>query len=476
MRTFNTVLSIIFCVSLVACGDTTKDNGASQNLNGTPEEQVLSDEGEVRNENRNMTRDSVEGQSLEINLGEIALPTDATVSLGTLAAHGEVSINEHQHAIYHPNHGYYGYDEFKYTVLQSNGQKDIYTIAINIAALAAVSTKITGVQVTNWKNDATAAYSIIHDDLCAWGVSVGGMFRHWRELSNRNLVAGFGVIAGSCGDNEFAEMHTMVDAGMEMVNHSYSHIDLQENVAEWDREFDLSTEILRQQGFEVSYYAYPFDSFNENMFKRLNNNLGYLGSRGGRRDSTFGVVNAPSINASDDLQSFRHRFDIYNEFSEPSEPRFSAYTGGSGSPLDKYVDDAIRHGGWALRELHGIEFAASWGNVPLDVYLAHLDYVKNLVDQNSLWVDTPTNVTRYQSARTHCGDPILNDNSITFMTPTAAGCQKFATPLTVIITTPDQASIKARQNGQELQLKALDDTHYMLNIDPTKGATEFISK
>jgi hypothetical protein len=284
------------------------------------------------------------------------------------------------------------------------------------------------------------------------------------------------VIAGSCGDNEFTEMHTMVDAGMEMVNHSYSHIDLQENVAQWDTELDLSTEILRQQGFDVNYFVYPFDSFNEGMFQRLNNNLGYLGSRGGRPENSMGMVNSMSMNAYDELEPFRNRFDIYNEFSEPSEPRFSAYTGGSGSPLDKYVDDAIRQGGWALRELHGIEFVASWGNVPLDVYRDHLDYVKNLVDQNSLWVATPTDVTRYRASRTYCGDAVISEGSIIFTTPTAAGCQKYATPLSIIVSLANPATIKAVQNGEELPIEPIDDLHYMLNIDPTKGATEFTSE
>ncbi len=472
MRTFNTVLSIFFCASLVACGDPSKDSGVIKNL----DDQVLGDEGEARNENRNMTRDTIEDQSLDINLGEIALPTDASVSIETPPSNGEVLISESQFAIYQPISGFLGNDEFKYSVLQANGQKDIYTIAINVAAkIPVVSAKITVVQVTRWKNDATAAYTIIHDDLCAWDVSVGSMFLRWRELSERNLVAGYGVIAGSCGENEFTEMHKMVDAGMEMVNHSYSHIDLDldENVTEWDTEMDLSTEILRQQGFDVNYFVFPFDSFNEAMFQRLNNNLGYLGSRGGRRDNVMGVVNSDTMNADDVIEPFRNRFDIYNEL-DPPEFRFSAYAGGN--PLDEYVDDAINQGGWALRELHGIEFEASWGNVPLVDYLNHLDYVQNLVAQNSLWVGTPTDVTRYRASRTYCGDAVISEGTINFTTPTAAGCQKYATPLSVIVTVDNQATIKAVQNGKELPIESITDLQYMLNIDPTKGATEFISE
>ena len=40
-----------------------------------------------------------------------------------------------------------------------------------------------------------------------------------------------------------------------------------------------------------------------------------------------------------------------------------------------YVDDAIAKGGWAIRELHGIE-DTTWEDIPTADYLAHLDYVK----------------------------------------------------------------------------------------------------
>lgn len=411
-----------------------------------------------------------QNQPLEIDLKTISLPLNASLLLESQAEHGVVSVDDLSFAKYVPNAGFHGLDEFKYRITQTTGQTDIYTVRINVLLVEDRIIELQVERVASWKNDATAAYTIIHDDLCAWDVAVGGMFQNWRELEKRNLVAGFGVIAGFCDDSKFNEMQVMVDAGMEMVNHSYSHIDLQEHVDQWSQEFDLSTKILREHGFETNYFVFPFDSFNDAMFIRLNNQLGYLGSRGSFAHGNLGVVNTANMPTSDDLQPYRNKFDIYNEFDEFDDARFSAYTG-SQSPLDAYVDDAVRHGGWAIRELHGINYPDSWGNVPLDVYRLHLNHVKKLVDENSLWMDTPTNITRYRSSRAYCGDAVVNNGSITFMTPTAAGCQKYATPLTVIISATGSDTIKATQNGDNVPVKALDETQYIVNIDPTKGAT-----
>lgn len=485
MRILNTVVPAILCASLLACGGNSQGGGGSQNTPSeqgqiVPDENVQGEEGVTRNNARNLNLQTTKNQSIEIDLDEIAIPVRATLSIKDTPSHGEVALNSLHIASYQPKLGYVGADEFTYNLTQANGQKDLYTVTIDIKAAPTAKLEVTLERVANWKGDATAAYSIIHDDLCAWGVSAGGgMFQNWRELTDRNLVAAYGVVTSWCQEADFTEMQNMVNAGMEMVNHSHSHINLRENVEDWDTEFGLSTEVLRQRGFEVSYFVYPYDAFNDAMFAKLNNELGYLGSRGSPPGSPFGVVNTADMSTFDVLQPYRNKFDIYNEYNDPDEPRFSVYTGGSGDPLNKYVDDAVRYGGWAVRELHGIDFPESWGNVPLNIYLPHLDHVKTLVDQNSLWMDTPTNITRYRSSRAYCGDAIVNEGSISFMTPTAAGCQKYSAPLTVIISVPGSGSVKATQNGEDIPIKALgvDGTRYryMLDIDPTRGATDITS-
>ena len=86
-------------------------------------------------------------------------------------------------------------------------------------------------QITRWKNDAKAAYTIIHDD---YGMSgVDGIWQYGDTIAaNRGIKFGFGAIANECQSNRIVRGRTlynhakqvmMDEHGHELINHSYDH-------------------------------------------------------------------------------------------------------------------------------------------------------------------------------------------------------------------------------------------------------------
>jgi beta-glucosidase len=79
--------------------------------------------------------------------------------------------------------------------------------------------------VTPWRGGATAAYSLIHDDVCH--PSTLGIFSVAEpELTQRALHAGFGVIAGLCGTagaGSWNQVGTLVQHGHDVFSHSWDH-------------------------------------------------------------------------------------------------------------------------------------------------------------------------------------------------------------------------------------------------------------
>ncbi len=262
-------------------------------------------------------------------------------------------------------------------------------------------------------------------------------------------------------DDYYSEMQKMVSEEHEILNHSYEHSDLTSGGADWGLELDNSSGVLRQHGFEINAFLFPYDHGNDAIFQRLED-LGYLGARGGSKG-----VNTAELDSTDSLAPFRIRFDAFYEDPATGQNTHSIYKD-QRDVLKAYVDDAIQKGGWAVRELHGIE-DKSWGSVSLAKYSTHLDYVANKVQSNEIWMDTFSNVNRYRSSRAYRGEALMQDGAISFSMYTSAGCMKYATPLSVIITTNESGDIKATQNGVDIPGKHLDPGRHMLEINPTAG-------
>src|SRR5262249_46816669 len=143
------------------------------------------------------------------------------------------------------------------------------------------------------KNDAKAAYAIIHDDVC--DKNIGGLVdKASPELVKRGLRAGFGVIAGFCDtQNKWSDVNALASAGQDVFNHSLHHCCLDPGNKECDPNApcattDYATEIgmadteLKAHGVTSSFFIFPYDAWNGDALNYLRS-LGYVGARAGDR-------------------------------------------------------------------------------------------------------------------------------------------------------------------------------------------------
>jgi peptidoglycan/xylan/chitin deacetylase (PgdA/CDA1 family) len=309
--------------------------------------------------------------------------------------------------------------------------------------------------VGTWKGNATAAYSIIHDDACDY--TTDSLFKIADpELVARGLRAGFGAIVERCQERPgvWAEMETLVSHGHEILCHSWTHPDFVTTtpLPDLSIEIDQATNVLAANipDQKLEYFIFPFDSFTQAMVDHLGA-IGYTGARAGQK----------GVTPADFSDPLREDFDVYNDENSIYYPAYP-------DVLKAYVDDAIGQRGWAIRELHGVN-DMSWEPIPTADYEAHLDYVKAKVDAGELWVDTPSAVGHYRFARQYCGVPSVSGAELSFAAPSPQ-CIANATAITVLVDTEiDTATLSATQGGKPLHTERLSANHYAVDVDPTLG-------
>src|SRR5438874_8107216 len=134
---------------------------------------------------------------------------------------------------------------------------------------AAVSFRVAG--VASWRGDATAAYSLIHDDVCD-PHALGVFSTAEPELQQRGLHAGFGVIVGTCAAaGRWPEVRALVAHGHDVFSHSWDHPCLTHDAAlaescdpKAPRSVDFASEIGRADvalqavlGRATEFYIFP---------------------------------------------------------------------------------------------------------------------------------------------------------------------------------------------------------------------------
>lgn len=261
--------------------------------------------------------------------------------------------------------------------------------------------------IARWKNNALGAYNIIHDDYGDSGVD-GIQFYADSMNANRGLKMTFGAITSTCefrsvnwkGTNRnmyFIAKEMVEERGHELINHSHTHSCAVNNSNcggvgvnhGWSTstphrmniEITQSTNSIRDNtGVTPRYYIYPYDQFSTvaNDFLKTS---GYIGSR-------TGTYNAAEVfNFAPDADGFfRNAFvvDVENVGGVTKAVR-----------LNQWVDIAISNRTWVNRELHNVG-NSGWGHVTVDEYRTHLNYVKQKVDANDIWVGTISEVLTYQ--------------------------------------------------------------------------------
>jgi hypothetical protein len=342
--------------------------------------------------------------------------------------------------------------------------------------------------VATWRGNATAAYSIIHDDVC--DSSANGVFsRADPELTRRGLHAGFGVIAGTCdSDNRWGAVKTVVSHGHDLFSHSWTHsclgtpaeCDGQKATSNLAQEIDRATKaILDNTGVTAQYYIFPFDICGAAAVAHLKQ-AGYLGARCGEHG-----VNAPDFSLAD---NFANRYDVWG-------PNFSLYfdqgpckgvakedqdvqpnrlpAACRAYVLSQYVEDTIAAKGWGIKEMHGFDEDIPGGAfqaLPPADYTAHLDFLKTKIEAGALWVEGPTPVLRYRWARSACPAPTIAGDTLKFAAPPAE-CTKYATTLTYLVSTTagDPGGLQVAQGEKMAAARKLGTGRFAIDADPTKG-------
>jgi peptidoglycan/xylan/chitin deacetylase (PgdA/CDA1 family) len=301
---------------------------------------------------------------------------------------------------------------------------------------------VVSARVTAWQDGAQAAYSLIHDDVCA---NAEGVLAHAvPELRARGMRAGLATVAGSCASSGFsAQLPGLAAEGFEIVNHSYSHPHVTSENA--SLEIDEARRLLEFEArAPVTFYAFPFDDFNDATIALVRAS-GHLGARAGG-----GGVNPPDF-----ADPFRARFEVYGGNSSH---------GTGPASLDRFVDAALAAGGWALRECHGVA-DSSWEPVPLATYRAHLDRVRGQVETHQLWMATPSTVVRYRLARQRCGVPRLDGSRVSFVASEA--CNELRPELTLALTLSAEApGVSVRAGDQDLPVRRGRSSEWIVTVDP----------
>jgi hypothetical protein len=342
--------------------------------------------------------------------------------------------------------------------------------------------------VATWRGDKTAAFSVIHDDLC--DASVNGIFKTADpELMQRGLHGGFGAITETCdSEKAWPKVKILVDHGHDIFSHSATHHCLGDASAcsgngtpssDYTKEIDNTVAaIMKNVGVKAEFFIFPYDVCGAGAVAHLKQN-GFLGARCGGHE----------VNPPDFTDPFKTTFDIWG-------PSYSKYVGkgpcagvkadSNAQPstltqacrtyvLQTYIDDTIKAKGWTTREMHGFDPDdnpnGGWQTVTVGDYHIYLDYLKMKSDAGDLWVEGPTRVIKYRFAREKCAMPTLEGSTLKFGTP-SADCMKYATPVSFIVSTTDMsdpASLKTTQDAAVYPARKLGPGKFAVDADPTQG-------
>ncbi len=326
----------------------------------------------------------------------------------------------------------------------------------------------TFVKLATWKDDAKAAYSMIHDDMCGSALA-GIQDLAVPQLEAHNLTAALGPFVEACDESGgLWDVVRLAQAqGNEIVNHSYTHPNITpenaaKEVSDAKRAMDAHLET------PVEFYIFPYDFWTPATVSAVGA-AGHIGARAGSRDDNDGVANPP-LNPQSPSNDLAIEFDVW--------PRtYSKYASFFEKDLlQVHVWNAVEKGQWAVREFHSVSRDANppldgsqgFGPVPVVTYAEHLNFLVQMWRAGKVWTATPSTVIRYRHARTACTASV-SGSKVSFGTSNA-DCTRFHTPVSVIVSTAsDVASLVATQGGAPVPTRKLSARTFSVNADPTLG-------
>jgi hypothetical protein len=329
---------------------------------------------------------------------------------------------------------------------------------------------ITYKKIATWRDDATAAYSMIHDDMC--GPALAGIHNlAVPALEERGLTAALGPFVDACESaNLWDVVRDAESKGNEIVNHSATHPNITvenaaEEVTQAKADFDAELET------PVEFYIFPFDYWTPETLAAVGN-AGHIGARAGNRDDNDGFENPP-LNGTMPDNDLEIEFDVWPR----TYSKYASYY--PADILSVHAWNAIEAGGWAVREFHSVsesddppnDGSLGFGPVPISTYGEHLDFLAAARDHNDIWTANPSTVIRYRHARTACSASV-SETTIEFDTSNP-DCTTFHTPISVIVETEnDVEGIQATQAGEIVRSRKIGPSEFAVTADPTLGPVE----
>ncbi len=372
-----------------------------------------------------------------------------------------------------------------------------------------VNPSITSVSIAKWRGGATAAYSIIHDDLC--NPECDGIINHADTIAkNRNIRIGAGAYLSLCvdrsgyfvydttlaadtivkidtlpGDSIWVKIQRMVDNGHEILSHSWNHkpsVALDWSPEEWSNDTDvvLSKKIIEEnlENAEASFFIFPYDAYNDKRLAELKE-AGYLGARAGKAMYQDRGINTRFNN----FDPFRSNFDAYMSQEEQDEIHatevvpydVSLYDDNLGNVAIQHMNAAIQTHGWSLQEMHSVANKKpwGWGHISVKDYQALLDHAVAMRKEGKLWIDTPTRVIKYIMTLNGLGDASYKQNSIHFSGLDTLD-KKYATDVTLSITTRNNPKdLYFMQGDRRIKAEKREDNLFTIDINPLLGELTF---
>ena len=277
------------------------------------------------------------------------------------------------------------------------------------------------VSMSNWKNGAKGAYSIIHDDYGNGGVD--GIWQYADTIAfNRKLKFTFGAISGDCENFRtingqpspyaYAKNVMIPLHGHEIINHTHTHncavnrgwspCDVTgwgqvKNSSTWQTELYTShNSIKNNTGYQPRYFIFPYDQFTDLANTELEA-LGYIGSRTGWSAKGVHATFYKFAYEENDENLFKpNATGFFRTGVQVFDDKDAAKTISNQTlELNLCLDTAMLFNSWANRELHNVG-STGWGHVEVQAYRDHLNYVKSKVISGDLWMGTVSEIITYQ--------------------------------------------------------------------------------
>jgi len=231
------------------------------------------------------------------------------------------------------------------------------------------------VSFARWRNGATAAHSIVHDD---FGESWFGNINVMDSLAyNRQICVTFGTIALR-SSAPWARARALFARGHRFVSHSGTHI--MSDGLDWDlaQEIDSSRAVIERNvpGNSVLFFCAPGDNRLAASVKDYIRSHGWIGIRGGCWQANSYAV------------------------ADPFSTCLLCYSGGGVAELDQDLDNAISQGNWLLRETHQV--GTTGGYYPVSdqaIWRAYLDSCVAKRLSGALWTAPVQEVLMYALER-----------------------------------------------------------------------------